>query len=206
MSYNRFYDSALLDDLHNYFPDLLYIPERFRSVGEVLTYVQTQTRNRFDLFTRGRREHLTREHTRIERENTRIVSNALQTPGISRLFEASRAAVPAEDVAVDLLNALNGILAPGMFGVRAPTQHAMPPGFLDPVVVRPTAVQIESATAIEIVDAEEEMCAVCQDRMPAGSQALNLNACDHRFHDGCIRTWFENNVACPVCRHDIREG
>ena len=37
MSYSRFYDSALLDDLHNYFPDLLYIPERFRSVGEVLT-------------------------------------------------------------------------------------------------------------------------------------------------------------------------
>ena len=200
MSYSRFYDSALLDDLHNYFPDLLYIPERFRSVGEVLTYVQTQTRNRFDLFTRGRREHLNRENTRIERENTRIVTNALQTPAISMLFESSRAAMPAESVATDLLNALNGML-----GVRAPTQHVMPPGFLEPVVVRPTAAQIESATAIEIVDAEEEMCAVCQDRMPAGSPALNLNACDHRFHDGCIRTWFENNVACPVCRHDIRE-
>jgi len=134
------------------------------------------------------------------------VSNALRTPGISMLFEESRAAMPAETVAADLLNALNGILAPGMFGVRAPTQQAMPPGFLDPVVVRPTAAQIESATALEIVDAEEEICAVCQDRMPAGSQALNLNACDHRFHNNCIRTWLQENVACPVCRHDIREA
>jgi hypothetical protein len=200
MSYTRFYDSALLDDIHNYFPDLLYIPERFRSITEVLSYVQTQTRNRFDLFSRGRREHLEREHVRIDRENTRIVTNALRTPSISMLFGESRAAMPAETVAMDLLNALNGILVP-------PRQQVMPPaGFLDPVVVRPTAAQIESATALEIVDAEEEICAVCQDRMPAGSQALNLNACDHRFHDACIRTWLQQNVACPVCRHDIREA
>jgi len=75
----------------------------------------------------------------------------------------------------------------------------------DSVPVRPTREQIDAASAIEIVDSEEDMCAICQDRMQAGSEARALNACDHRFHVGCIDTWFQRDVHCPVCRHDIRE-
>ena len=76
---------------------------------------------------------------------------------------------------------------------------------LDPVIVHPSAEQIAENTTIEIVDAEEEVCAICQDEMAAGTEARNLNACDHRFHVGCIDTWFQQNVHCPVCRHDVRE-
>jgi hypothetical protein len=25
------------------------------------------------------------------------------------------------------------------------------------------------------------------------------------FHQTCIDAWFERNVRCPMCRHDIRE-
>jgi hypothetical protein len=80
-----------------------------------------------------------------------------------------------------------------------------PTNAMEPVVVRPTAEQIDAGSALEIVDSEEEMCAICQDVMPAGSQARCLTACDHRFHVGCIDTWLARNVHCPVCRHDIRE-
>jgi hypothetical protein len=55
------------------------------------------------------------------------------------------------------------------------------------------------------VDAEDDICAICQDPMEPGSNACSLNACDHRFHPGCINTWFQRDVHCPVCRHDIRE-
>jgi hypothetical protein len=73
------------------------------------------------------------------------------------------------------------------------------------VIVRPTLAQIDANTTIEIVDAEEDICAICQDGMAVGSEARNLDACDHRFHVGCIDTWFQGNVHCPVCRHDVRE-
>jgi hypothetical protein len=196
MSYTRLYDSALLDDIHNYFPELLYAPERFRSITEVLGYVQEQTRRRFDLFSRGRREFL----------NTTRQPIASRAPEVSMLFETNMG-TPANSAA-ELLNAIN--LMTGIFhGPSIPVQNIMggnaaAQSFLNPVIVRPTAEQIASGTAIEIIDSDDEICAVCQDTLTAGTQALNLVACDHRFHSDCIHTWFARNVVCPVCRHDIR--
>lgn len=50
------YGVGLLDDLHMYFPDLLYNPDRFTTTGSVLQYIRTQTESQFNLFTRGQRE------------------------------------------------------------------------------------------------------------------------------------------------------
>jgi hypothetical protein len=41
--------------------------------------------------------------------------------------------------------------------------------------------------------------------MSAGHSVRRLNRCGHTFHTTCIDTWFQRNVHCPVCRHDIRE-
>jgi hypothetical protein len=210
MSYTRLYDSALLDDIHNYFPALLYAPDRFQTVGQVLDYVQQQTRSRFDLYSRGRREY---------NEQTRVVSTPpVRRPEVSMVFESpvfsyglpgarqeNSQQETAQTVAQEFLGALN--LMNGLFSSPVlPTQHRMAPaGFADPVVVRPTAEQIQSATAIERVDSDDEACAICQDTLAAGSSALALNECGHRFHEGCIRTWLNASVFCPVCRHDIRE-
>jgi hypothetical protein len=59
MNNNRYYYGIhLLDDLHNYFPDLLYGDiNQFRSVQDVLIYIRRQTRNRFDLFSNAQRNH-----------------------------------------------------------------------------------------------------------------------------------------------------
>lgn len=55
--YEELYGVGLLDDLHNYFPAVLYEPERFLNVPSLLAYIQNQTRNRFDLFSLGHREY-----------------------------------------------------------------------------------------------------------------------------------------------------
>lgn len=57
-NYETLYGVGLLDDLHNYFPALLYDSSSFGSVRDVFGYVQAQTRNRFDLFSYGLREYL----------------------------------------------------------------------------------------------------------------------------------------------------
>ena len=48
------YGVQLLDDLHNYFPELLYNSGRFQNVQDVLQYITSVTRRRFDLFSYGR--------------------------------------------------------------------------------------------------------------------------------------------------------
>ena len=48
------YGVQLIDDLHNYFPELLYNTQRFTSVQDVLHYVSDSTRRRFDLFSNSR--------------------------------------------------------------------------------------------------------------------------------------------------------
>jgi hypothetical protein len=57
-NYETLYGVGFLDDLHNYFPALLYDSSSFGSVREMLAYIQSQARNRFDLFSYGQREYL----------------------------------------------------------------------------------------------------------------------------------------------------
>jgi hypothetical protein len=57
--YETLYGVGLLDDLHNYFPAVLYEPQAFQTVPGLLRYIHTQARNRFDLFSLGQREYRT---------------------------------------------------------------------------------------------------------------------------------------------------
>lgn len=57
-NYEELYGVKLLDDLHNYFPALLYDTARFQTVRDVLGYITQNTRNRFDLFSFGQRNYM----------------------------------------------------------------------------------------------------------------------------------------------------
>lgn len=57
INYEERYGVTLLDDLHNYFPDILYNNERFNNVKDVLNYITGTTRERFDLFSSAQRNH-----------------------------------------------------------------------------------------------------------------------------------------------------
>jgi hypothetical protein len=48
------YASNLLNDIHNYFPNLLYLPGRFNSVRDVMQYIQQQMSARYDTFSSWR--------------------------------------------------------------------------------------------------------------------------------------------------------
>jgi len=77
----------------------------------------------------------------------------------------------------------------------------LPTRWSDPVIVRPTADQIDAAT--ERVSAEDSTCAICQETIE--DDAIRLTHCRHEFHNHCITEWFTRSVHCPNCRHDVRE-
>jgi hypothetical protein len=78
----------------------------------------------------------------------------------------------------------------------------VPPNFMDPVNVAPTAQQVENA--IEHIVTTTADCAICQDSI--SSNGVKLRHCGHVYHHSCLLSWFAVSVRCPVCRHDIREG
>ncbi len=240
--YVRHYDVPLLDDLHNYFPELLYGSlDQFPNVASVLTYVRERVRARFDLFSAGQRAavgvsvqppSVPARQQPLNRATTTAGAGgaaAMSRAQFARNAEAyrsqqaarNREARGAQEAASSIMSLMQDMLNPapaplssigllnlalgGGFGGGGEATISLPPTFMEPVPVRPTPAQVAEATVIEDVDAEEEVCAICQDAMPRGSEARSLRACDHRFHVGCIDTWFQRDVRCPVCRHDIRE-
>jgi hypothetical protein len=65
------YGVQLLDDLHNYFPDLLYNNQRFTTVQSVLQYLTSSTRRRFDLFSYGRTQYNHRHNNTRQNSDTK---------------------------------------------------------------------------------------------------------------------------------------
>jgi len=190
-------------------------------VADVLSYMRSRVRRRFDLFSAGERAFNrsrnviqpanTRRHicpicnvayqsaTELQmhynghREDLRRPPIVLPPPPIraSRFDTLINETFVATPTSINLLNTLLGVMAQ--------------PAPMEPVIVRPTTEQINAGTVIEVVDAEDDVCAICQDLMEPGSEALSFRVCDHRFHTGCIDTWFLRSVQCPTCRHDVRD-
>ena len=182
--YERLYGVGLLDDLHNYFPALLYEPSLFPRVSDVLSYIQTMTRRRLDPYTVGASRYLEREGLRP----------AVPTRPVPVATPTLRVATTMDDTA--LTTAILQML------MRTATEQ--PP--MTPVIVRPTEEQISVATQIITNVADDTTCAICQDGIQRDEVARKINRCGHTFHRNCIDTWFMTNVRCPVCRADIRDG
>lgn len=200
MPFERQYDDCFLDSLHNHLPELLYgAPEQFGGGAPIVSYIQSQAQRRMDLFSAARRAYTaqvpqtpprplaraTPEEPIMQRETAQILARTL--------FAALSTPVPTQEYVVTPTFDIDMIR----------TMYRMP--VMEPVVVHPTIEQIAAGTQIEIVDADEEICTICQDRMAAGSEARAIRVCDHRFHTECIDTWFQRSVICPTCRHDVRD-
>ena len=63
--YEDYYGFGMLDDMHNFFPDLLYNNGRFRSVSDVFAYINTEMNENFNLYSsaRGRLSRNVRRRT-----------------------------------------------------------------------------------------------------------------------------------------------
>jgi hypothetical protein len=84
-----------------------------------------------------------------------------------------------------------------------PAGVTLPTSWTDPVVVRPTDVQIARATTSTSVPPIDTNCSICQDSLM--EPGTRITHCGHVFHTNCIAEWFTRSVVCPMCRHDIRE-
>ena len=80
--------------------------------------------------------------------------------------------------------------------------------FLDPVVVRPTAQQIERATRNvryrDILRPTNSSCPITLDAFSDEEQVTMIRRCGHIFSQSAFDSWFRSNCRCPVCRYDIR--
>lgn len=203
MPFERQYDDCFLDSLHNHLPELLYgAPEQFGGGAPIVSYIQSQAQRRMDLFSAARRAYTAQVPQTPPRPLARAAARQAEEPIMQRetaqilartLFAALSTPVPTQEYVVTPTFDIDMIR----------TMYRMP--VMEPVVVHPTIEQIAAGTQIEIVDADEEICTICQDRMAAGSEARAIRVCDHRFHTECIDTWFQRSVICPTCRHDVRE-
>ena len=217
--YERVYDVGLLDDLHNYFPGLLYEPDRFRTVSDVLGYVRQNASRRFNLFDYGARQY----------QNTRagqIPQNTFtrQTPVVNR-WTPPVSSVPPSQYEFDLTSEVDlAILAPLLRSLDSLSGLATPPqitrqrlqraqganrfaSIFQDIIVHASQDLIDGASSMRTLLMDlEESCSICQDRMRQGENIRRLNACQHEFHGACVDNWFlQRSVVCPVCRHDIRD-
>ena len=78
------------------------------------------------------------------------------------------------------------------------------------VVVRPTTQQISAATRelqfSEIVEPSNTRCPITQQDFNPNDTVIQIRHCGHIFHSQQINRWWQRNVHCPVCRHDIRDN
>ena len=187
--YQTVYGVGLLDDIHNYFPALLYNQGRFHSVQEIFHYVRTQLNTRFNLFAYG-----------ASLAQPTVVP---QPPAQQPLQPVPRRAVAQEDSAIAslLMTMLTGVTSPASASLPI---FRVPAGFSSPVVVAPTINQITENS--QIVSGRTGSCAICQDFILLTDSCRLLTGCQHVYHRGCIDTWFERSVYCPSCRHYIRDA
>jgi len=207
----NYYGVQLLNDLHNYFPEILY-GNRFQN-DPLVNYIREQVASRFNLYTNAQNQYFNTHRTLLQNQQAnRLASMPLtpphQTtynnptspppPPLNLYFTSSQSnpSVSHSPVTNPIVTFLNTLLQEG-FDIPMNLQN---------VVVCPTTNQINSSTTIVEVTNPQDSCAICQERMNPSDRIRRLNHCRHMFHDNCIMTAFETSVRCPVCRHDIREG
>lgn len=204
MAYQRVYEVGLLDDLHNYFPAILYEAERFTTVPQLLAYIRQNTLRRFNLFDYGRSQYAP-ENTFVPSDNIPVQATPIppvrmpsSTSVFSQLFETEL----LESSDFRSLFPILRVLLPGS-GQPLPRTSR----FSD-VIVSASQDLIDSASSLRTLEADTDtQCSICQDTMLQGEQIRTLRACSHEFHHACIDNWLlRRSVLCPMCRHDIREN
>jgi hypothetical protein len=191
--YENYYGVQLLNDLHNYFPDILYGPQ-FQN-DSLVQYIRTQVANRFNLFTNAQTSYFNQNRANLQNQHARRLDSMNQE---------------GEDTHVNILltgsNPFSNIIQSLVQGLNTPLSDSddMNLGSLLPVVIRPTNQQIETASAIVELSNSHDSCAICQEHMNPNDRIRRLNQCRHMFHNNCILTAFNSSPRCPVCRNDIR--
>ena len=231
-AYQVVYGVGLLDDVHNYFPALLYDQGRFQNITNVFSYVRSQLNNRFNLYAYGAR--LAQAQASAAPAYTTTTTPPPMHPMTpmppmtpTPVVRSVRGAASDNEVLASasfLLNMLNlGLegeagftpLRAGNFGAGTPRVGTGGIGgtwaaFRAPVIVAPsTAILASNTSVLNASDLSNNLvgvvCTICQDTVVSTDLCRRLNACQHVYHKACIDEWFTRSVFCPSCRHDVRE-
>jgi len=223
--YETIYGVGLLDDIHNYFPAILYDNGRFQGLPSMLSYVRTQMNNRFNLFNHGAARAGFRRTAGPFSSAERAFAPGAFAPAAFAPREESFALpgrvrrappfaspvfafphTPQMPQANDSETALRTLLA----FLNTDGEEV-----LTPVVVAPSQTVLRmntrvisgfsaSASASPNASLEGSTCSICQDAIITTDTCRILNPCSHVYHKACIDQWFLRSVFCPTCRHDIR--
>jgi len=220
-NYQRVYEVGLLDDIHNYFPALLYSPQSFNTVPDVLQYVQQRVQQRFNLFDYGRRQYMHRTGhpvtpTRMPNVNRTYMNPTQNT--YETTINTMRAEMPQVPIVTSpILNTsvrntgtllpLLQSLSPRIIRTNRNSPWTNISALYEDVIIHATQEMINEASQEQTLEVDlDDSCAICQDRMRQGELVRRLTGCQHEFHRSCIDNWLLNeSVICPTCRHDIRQ-
>lgn len=80
------------------------------------------------------------------------------------------------------------------------------------VVIRPTNEQIENAVDfihypqdLTLEQRTQTVCPISLEHFQENQPVARIRHCGHIFSESALRSWFQQNVRCPLCRYDIRE-
>lgn len=197
--YQNYYGIGLFDDIHNFFPDMIYNPGRFATVQDLLFYMRDQIRYRTDRFSYA-----------LNHFSPQPIMAPVQPPApLPRQPESPMNETPEDNLRF-LDSLLNIFTQPaGTISIFNTTLGGRPInlGNLSPVIVAPTAEQLARATELYNAGSTDitGQCMICLEGFVEGTQIRRISHCQHRFHKNCIDIWFTRNVHCPNCRHDIRD-
>jgi hypothetical protein len=220
MSQQNIYPVQLLNDIHNYFPDILYNPGRFRTVHDLLDYIRSVAD--VNPYTRGLNNYNIRQTQNMatNRTNTRPrvapinPANGVNVSWIPNLRPSTTQGLPEQinstfQIPINDHNNIMSTLLGSLINplIDVPIIGGGLQTFLEQRVhIRPSNEEIENASNTYVATRQEDdNCAICQDTIERGQRVRRLLHCNHYFHSVCIDTWFGENVHCPTCRHDIRE-
>lgn len=224
-TYHEIYGVQLLDDIHNYLPALLYDTDRFHTIGDVLQYLGARAYHYNDtVYTRHLEEtRRQRQREELRRNRGRAMAYPSQEPlfstgGIMNSFLSRpplyHTPVGTHFSIVDTLMQFAGSRQRRNHSTTTTTaaNPTVPLNFFDPVPIVPTQAQIEAGTHLSIVGVDiqlgpgpnDNLCSICQENYTTEDVLRVINHCSHIYHRGCIDRWFQSNVHCPLCRHDIR--
>lgn len=223
------YGVPLIDDIHRYFPALLYDNRRFLSVRDVFTYINQQMDTNFNVYNRGSLEY--RNTLRERGEDDRRGAMRQQQPQPHPVDPRVQQTAPVnvaplqrqETVPIDNSLLRINYADPLRLHFTRPLSFVNPTPLTnlavlqalfeedsmeepDDVIVAPTQEQINFGTTVYAVSGNQNgVCAICQDGFVEGQNVRRITGCNHEFHRGCIDIWFQRNVHCPVCRYDVRD-
>jgi hypothetical protein len=198
--YEEVYYVGLLDDIHNFFPAILYHPRRFTTFQDLTTYIQDQMNQQFNTFNRARRAYHEQHGIRIPVQNNMNIF----TPGLAPTpAHRPRVAVGLTTETFDLTHLFTtggglGARIPGgdleefPIGVGAAAGGGGAGGGIldqlanlltraaEPVVVAPTPQQIERATTIRVpysTEETEQIERATNIRVPYSTEEMEHTAC-----------------------------